>query len=259
MKFQKESFLAFLQSLKQGSVLIVAAIKKSTEEQNAAKTEILTAAAKAQEKLNEIAGKEIDLHALESISQNIEESKNTLEKIKTAVEEKPSGEITISTPVKIEKPSWLSELKTPLSPIVEGFASLIGSLSTIKSAIEQIGKRETKLPLSKDGRIMVEVDRIGGGSGSKFSKEGLATEEKQNAIIGNYATITTGEARKKFVLDDGTDLVSGDVPYVTTNGRLASQTPVADGTYTVGKGLVADGTITITHGIITAVQQASDV
>jgi hypothetical protein len=35
-----------------------------------------------------------------------------------------------------------------------------------------------------------------------------------------YGTITTGDARKKFVLDNGVDLVSGRVPFATTNGRL---------------------------------------
>jgi len=35
-----------------------------------------------------------------------------------------------------------------------------------------------------------------------------------------YFTITTGAARKKFVLDNGVALVSGRVPYATTNGRL---------------------------------------
>lgn len=35
-----------------------------------------------------------------------------------------------------------------------------------------------------------------------------------------YATITTGTARKAFILDDGTRLTSGRVPFATTNGRL---------------------------------------
>lgn len=35
-----------------------------------------------------------------------------------------------------------------------------------------------------------------------------------------FATITTGPARKAFVLDDGTRLTSGRVPFATTNGRL---------------------------------------
>lgn len=37
----------------------------------------------------------------------------------------------------------------------------------------------------------------------------------------------------------------------------ASITPVADGTYTVGKGLVTDGLITVSKGIITAIQEAT--
>ena len=35
-----------------------------------------------------------------------------------------------------------------------------------------------------------------------------------------YGTITTGVARKKFVLDNGVDLVSGRIPFASTNGRL---------------------------------------
>lgn len=35
-----------------------------------------------------------------------------------------------------------------------------------------------------------------------------------------YGTISTAAARKKFVLDDGTALTAGRVPFATTNGRL---------------------------------------
>lgn len=35
-----------------------------------------------------------------------------------------------------------------------------------------------------------------------------------------FFTITTGAARKAFILDDGTRLTSGRVPFATTNGRL---------------------------------------
>ena len=46
-----------------------------------------------------------------------------------------------------------------------------------------------------------------------------------------YATITTGASRKKFVLDDGTALTSGRIPFATTNGRLTdSGNLVFDGT-----------------------------
>ena len=75
-----------------------------------------------------------------------------------------------------------------------------------------------------------------------------------------HIELQTSDSRKRLVMTgDETALISGDVPYVTTNGRLKSQTPVADGTYTTGKGVVTDGTITITNGIITAIQEASDV
>jgi hypothetical protein len=39
-----------------------------------------------------------------------------------------------------------------------------------------------------------------------------------------FATITTGVARKAFVLDDGARLTSGKIPIATTNGRLIDLT-----------------------------------
>jgi len=39
-----------------------------------------------------------------------------------------------------------------------------------------------------------------------------------------YGTITTGAARKAFILDDGTRLTSGKIPVATTNGRLVDAT-----------------------------------
>lgn len=38
---------------------------------------------------------------------------------------------------------------------------------------------------------------------------------------------------------------------------INNQTPVGDGTYTVGLGVSTNGTIAVTNGIITAIQQAS--
>ena len=43
-----------------------------------------------------------------------------------------------------------------------------------------------------------------------------------------FATITTGAARKAFILDDGARLTSGKIPIASTNGRLIDgQTPLA--------------------------------
>ena len=72
-----------------------------------------------------------------------------------------------------------------------------------------------------------------------------------------FFTTTTGPTRRLVVLVDTDSWTEGDVPYITTDGRLESQTPVADGTYTVGLGEETDGTITITNGIISAIQEAS--
>ena len=55
-------------------------------------------------------------------------------------------------------------------------------------------------------------------------------------------------------------MTPGDVPYVDASGELAGQTPVADGTYTVGLKLTGggvDGTITILNGVVTAIQAAT--
>ena len=47
-----------------------------------------------------------------------------------------------------------------------------------------------------------------------------------------FFTITTGAARKAFVLDDGTRLTSGKTPVATTNGRLVDGLVLAASTYT---------------------------
>lgn len=58
-----------------------------------------------------------------------------------------------------------------------------------------------------------------------------------------FATITTGAARKAFVLDDGTRLTSGRVPFATTNGRLVDDADMtfATDTLTVTKIIVGGG------------------
>ena len=71
-----------------------------------------------------------------------------------------------------------------------------------------------------------------------------------------FFTITTGAARKAFVLDDGARLTSGKIPIATTNGRLIDgQTPLA-GTkvYYVSdtSGGAVTRKLTFTSGVLTA-------
>lgn len=56
-----------------------------------------------------------------------------------------------------------------------------------------------------------------------------------------FFTITTGAARKAFVLDDGTRLTSGRVPFATTNGRLVDD---SDMTFSGSRLTVTDLTST---------------
>ena len=56
-----------------------------------------------------------------------------------------------------------------------------------------------------------------------------------------FFTITTGAARKAFVLDDGTRLTSGRVPVATTNGRLTDD---ADLTFSGSRLTATDLTVT---------------
>ena len=63
----------------------------------------------------------------------------------------------------------------------------------------------------------------------KFNSGTLNTTAEAGAVEfltdDYYATITTGAARKAFILDDGTRLTSGKMPVATTNGRLIDVTP----------------------------------
>jgi len=62
-----------------------------------------------------------------------------------------------------------------------------------------------------------------------------------------FATITTGPARKGFVLDNGSRLTSGRVPFATTNGRLVDDADMtfATDTLTVAKAIISAGTLDV--------------
>ena len=59
-----------------------------------------------------------------------------------------------------------------------------------------------------------------------------------------FATITTGTARKAFILDDGTRLTSGRVPFATTNGRLVDDADMTFATDTLTVTKIAATTLT---------------
>lgn len=59
-----------------------------------------------------------------------------------------------------------------------------------------------------------------------------------------FATITTGAARKAFILDDGARLTSGRVPFATTNGRLIDDSDMTFATDTLTVTKIAATTLT---------------
>jgi hypothetical protein len=59
-----------------------------------------------------------------------------------------------------------------------------------------------------------------------------------------FATITTGAARKAFILDNGARLTSGRVPFATTNGRLTDDSDMTFATDTLTITKLSVGTIT---------------
>lgn len=71
-----------------------------------------------------------------------------------------------------------------------------------------------------------------------------------------YATITTGPARKKFVLDDGTALTAGRIPFATTNGRLTDDSDLTFATDKLTATKIAISQGDIISGVYTPTRSA---
>lgn len=70
-----------------------------------------------------------------------------------------------------------------------------------------------------------------------------------------YFTVATGPARKKFVLDNGVDLVAGRVPFASTNGRLVDDADMTFSTDTLAvTKLAVDGALKLAYRAITALR-----
>jgi hypothetical protein len=84
----------------------------------------------------------------------------------------------------------VQELLKPLSK-TEDIAALSQYLQVL---IDKESPEFPELKFSKEGRLKVEVDRVGGGGGGGLTQaesealQAVATEAKQDEMIGNYAT-----------------------------------------------------------------------
>ena len=113
--------------------------------------------------------------------------------------------------------------------------ALQGSTTDLKDLLVNFGflTDSGKSPLNLDGgALTVGSATLGAGTTTiaplKFTS-GTSLSSPVAGVIefttdDFFATITTGTARKAFVLDDGTRLTSGKIPVATTNGRLVNVT-----------------------------------
>lgn len=194
MKFEKESFINFLKSLKKGSELIVQAIEKKGEKvnENFSKIEEKFDEAKNQlsEIKDEIKNKKIDLGDLESgISTDLETIKTAIQSLgetfKSTLHATKTEEVKIKGPIEILKPSWLPKFEISIDPITAFFEE-------IKNLLKKLTEKESLVLPLKNGRIMVEVDRVGGGGagGSGRSPEMIANTKGMAPLSGASANGT---------------------------------------------------------------------
>lgn len=82
-------------------------------------------------------------------------------------------------------------------------------------------------------------------------------ETKADYAFGANSFVGSGDFSGGNIL--GLTLEAEETVEAGTKFVCGGTDPVADGTYTIGKGAAQDGTITVKGGIITAIQEASDV
>jgi len=136
-----------------------------------------------------------------------ETSKKTHELLSSLITEigkidvKPEVKIDIPKEVEVKEPKWYKPFSFDtkwLKPIEYAINAINPkpALSRLEALLEKLSKKPfPTLPKTKDGnRILVEVDRTGGGSSGVINAIGSpinpATEDKQNTIIaalGDYA------------------------------------------------------------------------
>ncbi len=127
------------------------------------------------------------------------------------------------------------------------------------------------------GVANIPINRIGDTTSnvSQWSNDsGYITASSSNTLTNKTGAISQWTNDSGYITASSADNLTNktgnisqwtnDSSYITTAGVTiaiaegnSSITPVADGTYTVGLGVMTNGTITTVSGIITAVQQAS--
>jgi hypothetical protein len=142
---------------------------------------------------------------------------------KTVKEQKYPEKLEVHGEVSMKKPSWWKDFSFSWDPLKE-------ILSPIKALLEKIASSEApKLPLSKDGRIKVEVDRVGGGW-SSFSGAGGGGDASEATLLA---------------LDPPNTLYDKTSGYLDYKGKNSSVTAVeGDSTWQITKYVRVSGSLT---------------
>lgn len=145
---------------------------------------------------------------------------------KAVKEQKHPEKMEVFGEVSMKKPSWYKEWSFSWNPLKE-------ILDPIRRLIEKIASWEMpKLPLSKDGRIKVEVDRVGGGGwmgmggGSTSGGGGDASEATLQAILSALDTV---ESKLQSIMDNTDQLeIKADSINLNTDTLEAKTQEVSD-------------------------------
>lgn len=238
MKFEKESFINFLKGLKNGSDLIVKAIKERGAKQDTDFATLKNTLTGTQKTLTEIKGaikeKNIDLEPLQTdISEAVKKIDHSLKKIGDAIVISKIDEVKVKNAIEILKPSWLPKFEISLDPITSFF-------NEIKNLLKKITEKETIVLPVNNGRILVEVDRVGSGGGNPIVTSHLAREEtlapqetiyngaKSSIGVSALQMTTTSIVTKKGVLIKAANGNTGIV-YVGKSGLTAGMVDATDG------------------------------
>lgn len=161
MIFEKASFINFLKSLKDGSMLIVRAIETRGTKQDQAFETLERTLDETQKKLSaikdEIQKKEVNLGGIDTQLGNIDRSLARVEDtLGKAIADNRSEPVVIPEAITIKEPAWWRPLN---------WGDLEKQLAPIKKTLEDIAKKESQILPLEDGKVAVKVDRVGGGGG----------------------------------------------------------------------------------------------
>lgn len=179
------------------------------------------------------------------------------------IDVRPEVKVDIPKEVEVKEPKWYKPFSFDtkwLKPIEYAINAINPkpALARVEEWMEKIYKKPLpKVPLNKDGsRVLVEVDRTGGGGSGVIDKLGNpinpATEEKQDAIIANLGGSITAASTSISSSGDNTIVAITNTPKLYYVSLSADGSNGADVTATVKVGASSKYKVSLKAGAIWA-------